>query len=276
MESPEAVGKGWIRDAILASLSKDPATLTRLASEVNVAKSTVGYHLGRLLRKGLIQISETRLARGGVVSKTYSLGKGAMVLLPTAEEENNELRHLEEVFQTWTLTWPTREDPTDGRELRLLLYRLFLHLFLVTRSQHRSILRAYGRKVGALAAGRVAGHRGREAMLELVRWAGRTNVAAAEVIDIPASRFAVLVLHDCLDSTEHPGRACWFLEGIVEGIVTARLGSSWVVSRIENPGIPDCCLAVGRGRQMDGRFMREAILSSPLRRNQRPPIPRGR
>lgn len=276
MAAPDAVGKGWIREAVLVSLSKNPSTLTSLARELDVAKSTVDYHIRGLLEKGLIEISETTVGRGGIVSKFYSLGRGAVVLLPTAAEEMEERRHLEEAFEAQTLSWAPGEDSPDGQEMRLLLYRLFLHLFKITRSQHQALLQEYGRRVGKIVAVHFTS-RGRRATLQnAMAWMSKNSVASAELVDVPDSQSSVLMLGDCLGSAEHPGRACWFLEGLVEEIVRARLGSSYLVSRLENPGIPSCCLVVGRGRRQDSRFLREAILSSPMRNRNGGPTAGGR
>src|SRR2546422_3014139 len=84
-----SVKKGWVRDGILRSLAREPSTLTALASALGVSKSTVNYHLANLLATGAIEIVDTRVRRGGVVSNEYSLKEGSLVILPSADEEED-------------------------------------------------------------------------------------------------------------------------------------------------------------------------------------------
>src|SRR2546425_3170194 len=82
--SGASVKKGWVRDGILRNLARNPSTLTALASRLGVSKSTVNYHLSSLLARGAIDIVDTKVGRGGVVSNEYALKEGSLVLLPSA------------------------------------------------------------------------------------------------------------------------------------------------------------------------------------------------
>ena len=113
-----SVKKGWVRDGILRSLARNPSTLTALASALGVSKSTVNYHLANLLARGAIEIVDTRVGRGGVVSNEYSLKEGSLVILPSADEEEEELTSLEEVFGVETLLWETASELPGKREVR--------------------------------------------------------------------------------------------------------------------------------------------------------------
>src|SRR5437016_12710168 len=97
------VKKGWVRDGILRSLARNPSTLTALASALGVSKSTVNYHLANLLARGAIEIVDTRVGRGGVVSNEYSLKEGSLIILPSADEGEKELRSLEETVGVETI-----------------------------------------------------------------------------------------------------------------------------------------------------------------------------
>src|SRR5712692_158702 len=108
--SGASVKKGWVRDGILRNLARNPSTLTTLASTLGVSKSTVNYHLSSLLARGAIEIVDTKVGRGGVVSNEYALKEGSLVLLPSADEEEEELTSLEEVFDVETLLWETASE----------------------------------------------------------------------------------------------------------------------------------------------------------------------
>ena len=259
-----SVKKGWVRDGILRSLAREPSTLTALASALGVSKSTVNYHLANLLARGAIEIVDTRVGRGGVVSNEYSLKEGSLVILPSADEEEGELTSLEEVFDVETLLWGTASELPEGGRFEVLLYKLFLHLFKISKSEHRTLLEGYGYRAGSMLSQAVRGRNARETLRELADEMGKREIASGQVIEIRGTRTGVLVLEKCLGSTDHPGYACHFLEGFIRGIVQPKHGAGQTVERLD-VDLPACCLAVGRPRHVSMDWLKEAVLHHPLK-----------
>src|SRR2546428_2916820 len=121
-----SVKKGWVRDGILRSLARNPSTLTALASALGVSKSTVNYHLANLLARGAIEIVDTRVGRGGVVSNEYFFKEGSLVILPSADEEEEEVKSLEGGLGVEALLLGTADEPPQGGRVEGLLYQLLL------------------------------------------------------------------------------------------------------------------------------------------------------
>ena len=259
-----SVKKGWVRDGILRSLARNPSTLTALASALGVSKSTVNYHLANLLARGAIEIVDTRVGRGGVVSNEYSLKEGSLVILPSADEEEEDLTSLEEVFGVETLLWGTASELPDGGRFEVLLYKLFLRLFKISKSEHRTLLEGYGYRAGSTLSHAVGGRNVRETLRELADEMGKREIASAQVIEMRGTRTAVLVLEKCLGSTDHPGYACHFLEGFIRGIVQPKHGAGQRVERLD-VDLPACCLAVGRPKHASLEWLKEAVMHHPLR-----------
>ena len=256
--------KGWVRDGILRKLSRNPATLTVLASELGVSKSTVNYHLSSLLARGAIEITDTRVGRGGVVSNEYALKEGSLVLLPSPDEEQERLASIEEVFLLDTLTWGTADELPTGERFRMLLYKVFLHLFKVGRSEHRTLLESYGYRAGAMLAHVVGGKNAAETLRVFADEMEKRDIASAQNVEIRHTRTRALILEGCLGSSEHPSYACFFLEGLVRGLVHGKHGASLNVERLDVE-LPACCLVVGRPKHAKLDSLKEAISHQPLR-----------
>src|SRR2546427_9568207 len=258
------VKKGWVRDGILRSLAREPSTLTALASALGVSKSTVNYHLANLLARGASEMVDTRVGRGGVVSNEYSLKEGSLVILPSADEEEGELTSLEEVFDVETLLWETASELPEGSRFEVLLYKLFLRLFKISKSEHRTLLEGYGYRAGSMLSQAVRGRNVRETLRELTDQMGKKEIASAQVIEVRGTRTGVLVLEKCLGSSDHPGYACRFLEGFIRGIVQPKHGAGQTVERLD-VDLPACCLAVGRPKHASMEWLKEVIMQHPLK-----------
>ena len=259
-----SVKKGWVRDGILRNLARNPSTLTALASALGVSKSTVNYHLANLLARGAIEIVDTRVGRGGIVSNEYSLKEGSLVILPSADEEEKELTSLEEIFGVETLLWETASELPEGSRFEVLLYRLFLHLFNISKSEHRTLLEGYGYRAGSMLSHTVRGRNVRETLRELIDEMGKKEIASAQVIEVRGTRTGVLVMEKCLGSSDHPGYACRFLEGFIRGIVQPKHGAGQTIERLD-VDLPACCLAVGRPKHASVEWLKEVITQHPLK-----------
>jgi len=262
--SSASVKKGWVRDGILRNLARNPSTLTTLASTLGVSKSTVNYHLSSLLARGAIEIVDTKVGRGGVVSNEYALKEGSLVLLPSADEEEEELTSLEEVFDVETLLWGTASELPEGERFHVLLYKLFLHLFKISRSEHRTLLEGYGYRAGSMLSQAVAGRNARETLVALADKMENRGIASSHVIEMRGARTGLLVLERCLESSDHPSYACFFLEGFVRGIVQPKHGASQTVERLD-VDLPACFLAVGRSKHASLVSLKEAVMHHPLK-----------
>src|SRR5712691_6689627 len=259
-----SVKKGWVREGILRNLARNPSTLTSLASALGVSKSTVNYHLSSLLSRGAIEIVDTKVGRGGVVSNEYALKQGSLVLLPSIDEERKELRSLEEVFDVETLTWATASDLPSGEKFEVLLYKLFLHLFRISKSEHRALLRGYGHRAGTLVSHSVSGGNPRESIRRLAREMARRGIASARLLELTGTRTVVLISGRCLSSSDHRSYGCYFLEGLVAGVLQTRYGAGQTVERLELD-LSACCLVVGRPKHTTLEWVKEAVLSQPVK-----------
>ena len=259
-----SVKKGWVRHGILRNLARNPSNLTALASALGVSKSTVNYHLANLLARGAIEIVDTRVGRGGVVSNEYSLKEGSLVILPSADEEENELTSLEETFGVETLLWETASGLPEGSRFEVLLYKLFLRLFKISKSEHRTLLEGYGYRAGSMLSQSVGGRNVRETLRELTDEMGKKEIASAQVIEVRGTRTGVLVMEKCLGSSDHPGYACRFLEGFIRGIVQPKHGAGQTIERLD-VDLPACCLAVGRPKHASVEWLKEVITQHPLK-----------
>ncbi|MFE0043369.1 ArsR/SmtB family transcription factor [Streptomyces albireticuli] len=118
-----------LRQRLLFALSHRPATISRLAAQLDAKKGNVGHHLKVLRAAGLVHIAGTRQVRGGteqyyqrtarhmVVAEPQGAGTAAMFAAVAQEldrspaEHHLTLRHL-------------RLSPAKARELGETLARL--------------------------------------------------------------------------------------------------------------------------------------------------------
>ncbi|HZW84880.1 MAG TPA: winged helix-turn-helix domain-containing protein [Nitrososphaerales archaeon] len=252
-----------MREEILRVLSKGPSTLTEIAMELGISKSTASYHLALLSEHGVVEPVATRVGRGGVSVVRYGLRSGSLVLFGGGSKEEEELRRLRETFDVETLGWNSSKSETNLVEVQTLLYKLFLRMFRTTRSEHRSIMLEYGERVGSLMSRRVQATSSRQALLGIASFLRESGIAEVDLVEIPSSTVSVLVSSVCIGSDLHVGNSCYFLEGIITGMVREKLGASAVVGRIDVPGLSGCCFATGRVKSLDSNWLAEALLSSP-------------
>lgn len=200
--------------------------------------------------------------KGGVRTRRYGLKSGSVVLFPAREREEVELQRIRETFDLQTLGWVGTAD-VKSEEMQILLYRMFLHLFRVTRTQHRALMLDYGNRAGAVISPKVSVPLARRAVITIATFLKQTGIGDVDVVEIPDSPVSVLVSSVCLGSDYHPSNSCYFLEGIIEGLVRAKLGVGTKTGRVDVPGISGCCIAVGRVRNLELDWLSEAVLSSP-------------
>ena len=257
------VGKGWVRDGVLSTLSKEPATLTEVARKLGVSKSTASYHLALLLQRGVIEEVDSGVARGGVASRRFALRGGSVVVFPTQAQEESELRKLREAFDLQLLALQGSASATNVVGLQVLLYKMYVHMFKITRSEHRRLMIEYGSRAGGALAKHVGGPPSGQAMPSIASFLRESGIGDVDLVGIPGSTVSVLVSSACIGSDYHAGNSCYFLEGFLGGLVAAKMGAQVKVGRLEVPGLSSCCLAVGRVKRLDLGWLSEALLSSP-------------
>ncbi len=255
------VAKGWVREGILSWLATRPSTLTEVSRTLGVSKSTASYHLSLLMGKGAVEVVDSRIGRGGAEVKLYGLREGSQITLLSREDEEAELTLLRETFDLGMLAWQS-SDAIGLEQAQGLLYRMFLHLFRISKSEHTSLMRQYGTTAGAVIARRLPQTRNRDVLPRLAAEFTRTGFSDADVMEIPDTSISVLVSNVCLGSASHASNACHFLEGMVEGAVREMSGPSVRVGRVTVPGVASCLIAVGRVKRFEQEWLAEAILTS--------------
>ena len=198
------------------------------------------------------------------MSNEYALKEGSLVVLPSPDEERRQLSSIEEAFDVETLEWGTADELPAGEKFDVLLYKLFLHLFRVSRSEHRTLLESYGFRAGAMLSHALGGNNPGETLRVAADEMEKRGIASARSIAIRRTRTRVLVMERCLGSIDHPTYACFFLEGFVRGLVQAKHGTGQRVERL-SIDLPGCCLVVGRPRHSEMEALKEAVLHQPLR-----------
>src|SRR5271166_4722377 len=101
------VQKGWVREAIINLLSRNPEALTELSTKLGVSKATVSYHLSTLQDKEIVEVAEVSVGRGGIESKKFRIRANSIVMISKLDEEKDQLRKLAELFEVAKLAWTT-------------------------------------------------------------------------------------------------------------------------------------------------------------------------
>lgn len=259
--SGASVDKGWVREGILTALSTEPSTLTEISRKLGVSKSTASYHITLLMGRGVIEVVESKDGIGGVKMKRYGLKEGSLVTLLSRKEEEAELGRLKETFELGTLSWGSSARAVSLEQVQGLLYKLFLHLFRIARSEHRALMRDYGSRVGAMFSRQVSSRPFKEALLGLTTQLASSGLSDSDLLELPNSGVSVVVSNTCIGSTFHQSNSCYFLEGIIEGAVRTMLGPNIKVSRVTPPGLPSCAIAVGRVKRLELEQVSRAILT---------------
>ncbi len=200
--------------------------------------------------------------KGGVQLKRFGLREGSYVTLLSRREEEAELGRLRETYDLCALSWGRSADSLDGEKLQGLLYRMFLHLFRISRSEHGRLLREYGAHAGDDLASQLPDLPLHGTIAGLTAELARRGISDSDLLEIPRSAVNVIVSNTCIGSTFHPSNSCYFLEGLIDGAVRTKLGQNVKVERLAVPGLPSCVIAVGRAKRMDPQWLSDAVLGS--------------
>jgi DNA-binding transcriptional ArsR family regulator len=255
------IEKGWVRERILSALVVEPSTVTELSKTIGVAKSTASYHLSLLLLKGVVEL-ESKGNKGGAHMKLYRLREGSQVTVLTQRDEETELNRLKEVFELTTIPWRTSAELIGLEQVQSLLYKLFLHLFKISRTEHRVIMLEYGNRVGELLFRRLPGQSLRGALSSLTTKLASARLSDSTLLDTPVSPVLVVVSNSCIGSNFHPTNSCYFLEGIIERAVKGRFGPSMSVERMNFAGLSGCVIAVGRNKRIEPDLIEDSVMTS--------------
>jgi DNA-binding transcriptional ArsR family regulator len=256
------VSKGWVRQSIISGLSTQPSTVTELARRLGVSKSTASYHLSMLLSKGVVEIVDSENRKGKAQMKRYGLREGSYVTLLSRSDEEFELGRIRETFDLFALSWRRPTTVASVEQLQGLLYRMFLHMFRISRSEHVALMREYGGRAGAILASRMHEVPLKDALMGLTAEFARSGISDSDLMELPDSPIMVVVSNICIGSTFHPSNSCYFLEGMIEGAIRTKFSPGFKVERVTVPGLPSCLFAVGRVKRFDADWLADAILGS--------------
>ncbi|WP_331769434.1 winged helix-turn-helix domain-containing protein (plasmid) [Embleya sp. NBC_00888] len=138
-----------LRQRLLFALGQRPATISRLAAQLDAKKGNVAHHLKVLREAGLVHIAETRRVRGGteqyhqrtarhmVVAEPQAAGTAAMLAafaqeLDRSPAETLTLRHVRlspeqarELGETLTNLVDEAEENTEAQPVHGVLVALY-------------------------------------------------------------------------------------------------------------------------------------------------------
>ncbi len=120
--SPE---KGWARESILRVLLKKEASLSQIASEVGISKSTASYHMKALVKRGIAELVDVRNVKGGVYLKTFALRRGKVVISEPQIEARGADRMITAQYERLKLSFHQNQRSED---IIIFLYDMFLLL----------------------------------------------------------------------------------------------------------------------------------------------------
>lgn len=255
------VQKGWVREAILNLLVKEPLTLSKIAEKLDISKSTVSYHIASLLKRGIIEIIDTKLGRGGTITKLYSLKNSSLIVLPSIRDEGEHLRRISEVFEIKKMEWENKPGGIKGIDVITFLYHLFMNLHYIVRQTHTSIVEEYGFKIGKVISKDLIGGTLKRTVLELHGFLKERGMVNSSLI-FPQQGGAILLCTNCFESRQHGGLVCDFVLGLIRGAIQAKKGTGFFVERIKIGAMPFCAIAIGRGSPRNISWMSNLILSN--------------
>ena len=74
---------------LLDALSERPKTATELETETGYPLPTIQYHMGNLLKAGLVQVSKIRYSEKGKPMKLYAAADTILVISPKKKTEED-------------------------------------------------------------------------------------------------------------------------------------------------------------------------------------------
>jgi predicted hydrocarbon binding protein len=241
------ISKGWVRDAVLSSLSKGSRTASEIAEELGVSKARISYHTKVLLRRDMIEIADVKRVRGGVYSKTFVLKNGNTRLVRRREEQHEALTIVDEWFERLLMGWHLDLKRTPLDEVEIFLYHLF-HLLAESGSLDKRTFEEFGERVGSeLVSPSLKFKTMKGGIKELSDYLNGREMAQinSEIRKGEARLFCA----GCFENKEYGGLVCEFTKGILEGVIKAKRGGKHHIERVDpEDGGPGCEFTLRLGR----------------------------
>jgi DNA-binding transcriptional ArsR family regulator len=219
------VRKGRVREAVLSLLSRQPRSTSELSEELGVAKSTMSYHLGRLLEEGLIVMTSVTPVRGRAVIKKYSTA-GYL----ENQVESEMIRKMMERIDRERLNWS--EKPEDLRSFLMgVLLHSFRYLCQVNSIEHATVLERVGRMIGKDDLSQIiSGDSLRSVLSSFFRILSNHSISSPKAVYDRSG--ATVTFSDFLDSYFFDAGLSSFLKGLLAGVLEAKFGMRYRVSEV--------------------------------------------
>jgi len=224
---------------------RKPASLSEIAAEVGVSKSTASYHMKELVERGIAEITDVKSVKGGVYTKTFALRPGTVVVSEPHAVAGGVGRSLVEHYESLKMNWTT--DPRS-ENITIFLYQVLLSLSGVAREGVESALLHYGRLFGEEVLSPSVKSRGLARELrEMVGWLERTSSATCSVANGDGGT-KVITCPSFFRASEFDSPVFKFLQGIIEGFLALRHGKRYLLeARSTRAGPPEIMIRRRRG-----------------------------
>ncbi len=218
--------KGWAREKILSVLMEKPATLSVIASEVGISKSTASYHMKELVNRAIAEIIDVRKVKGGVYSKTFALRRGVLVIGEPRPVGESADRMISEQYSALKMSWTANPQPGT---IVVFLYHVLLSLHGASRQEIEHCFIRYGELFGREVVAPSLKSRGLARELrEILEWLDRTGSALCS-IEPGEKGTSVLSCSTFFRTTDPKAPVFKFLQGLVEGVLASKHGERYIV-----------------------------------------------
>jgi len=231
------VKKGDVRRAIILYLFKQPMTVTQLAKTLRVSKPTVTCHISKLKREGFVELTKVEVDKRGFQRRYYMIKESVKprMINHKAEEKYKEVASSVINQLDMALRGKHLREPL-GNYINLAFLRM-LHMVLYRSGvKLDGVLRDCGWKVGKeVISKHVNGSTFKEILTNVGKFWEKHELGRVKVIEIE-EKHATIRIYDCYDCANMPNigeTICHLDEGMLDGILEAKLGDRYEVAEVK-------------------------------------------
>ncbi len=218
------------REIIDLLASEGEMTVTELASRLQITKATVSHHIKKLYNAGIVKVVRIEPTRG--IPKKYFALSTEFLPENTHNIYPEVMNKLEDEFEDLI---KNKKKRNIGDEVNISFLKLYKSALLSTGFEMDRVLKDQGYELGNNVFSTAVTGKNIEEVLESLKsfWEG-FKLGKLEIVEV--GKKSIIRVKDCYQCMEMPNIGkplCPTDEGLIQGIIEAKLGGKYSVKEVK-------------------------------------------